>query len=95
MIPFDMWAETSAVVTFSKPTQAIIVLITCIFITAMNLLADSIFENQLPVDGDLPRQILKYLEDLGYKKFGRRRSLHRNFRQRQGVQLPTLIDGGR
>jgi hypothetical protein len=47
MIPFDMWAERSAVVTFSKPTQAIIVLITCIFITAMNLLADSIFENQL------------------------------------------------
>jgi hypothetical protein len=25
-------------------------------------------ENQLPVDGDLPRADLKYLEDLGYKK---------------------------
>ena len=25
-------------------------------------------ENQLPMDGELSRQILKYLEDLGYKK---------------------------
>ena len=27
-------------------------------------------ENQRPMDGDLPAQVLKYLEELGYKKEG-------------------------
>lgn len=28
-------------------------------------------ENQRPMDGDLPAQVLRYLEELGYKKVGK------------------------
>ena len=53
-----------------RPILVIIDPITCISIAATSLSADLILRTKflIPMDEDLSGQVLKYLEELGYKK---------------------------
>jgi hypothetical protein len=61
-----LWVERNAGDTFLRPIPAIIDPIHIYrgdeFVGRFDI------ENQVPMDGDLSNQVLKYLEELGYKK---------------------------
>jgi hypothetical protein len=67
-----VWVEKSAAVIFLRPIPAITDLITYTSTAAPSLSAEFIggfdIENQIAMDSDLSSQVLKYLEELGYKK---------------------------
>jgi hypothetical protein len=64
----NKWVEKSGVVIFFRLIPAITDLITCISTAAPEFIGRFDIENQIAMDGDLSNRVLKYLEELGYKK---------------------------
>ncbi len=66
MILFEQWVEERAAVTFLRPIPAITRHVH--IYRGAEFIGRFDIENQIAMDGDLSRQVVKYLEELGYKK---------------------------